>query len=79
MNRDLLLGLAHNRVACSRRDWLRRTGCGLLAGSQSGWLSALATQVAAGESTAQKRPPKACIVLWMSGGPSQLDTFDPKP
>jgi hypothetical protein len=22
---------------------------------------------------------KACIVLWMSGGPSQIDTFDPKP
>jgi len=22
---------------------------------------------------------KACIVLWMNGGPSQLDTFDPKP
>ena len=22
---------------------------------------------------------KRCIVLWMSGGPSQLDTFDPKP
>ena len=22
---------------------------------------------------------KRCIVLWMNGGPSQLDTFDPKP
>jgi hypothetical protein len=22
---------------------------------------------------------KRCIVLWMDGGPSQLDTFDPKP
>lgn len=22
---------------------------------------------------------KACILLWMGGGPSQLDTFDPKP
>src|SRR5258708_10710870 len=21
----------------------------------------------------------ACILLWMGGGPSQLDTFDPKP
>ena len=25
------------------------------------------------------KPKKACIVLWMEGGPSQLDTFDPKP
>ena len=22
---------------------------------------------------------KRCVVLWMGGGPSQLDTFDPKP
>jgi hypothetical protein len=26
-----------------------------------------------------KKTAKACIVLWMDGGPSQLDTFDPKP
>ena len=26
-----------------------------------------------------KRPAKACILLWMNGGPSHLDTFDPKP
>jgi RNA polymerase sigma factor (sigma-70 family) len=25
------------------------------------------------------RPRRACIILWMSGGPSQIDTFDPKP
>ncbi|MCS6914625.1 MAG: DUF1501 domain-containing protein [Myxococcales bacterium] len=24
-------------------------------------------------------PARACIVLWMNGGPSHLDTFDPKP
>jgi Protein of unknown function (DUF1501) len=29
----------------------------------------------AADSTASKR----CIVLWMEGGPTQLDTFDPKP
>src|SRR5947199_227582 len=29
----------------------------------------------------QAKPPKAknCILLWMNGGPSHLDTFDPKP
>src|SRR6188768_4005858 len=25
------------------------------------------------------KPPKSCILLWMNGGPSHLDTFDPKP
>ena len=28
---------------------------------------------------ADKTPPKSVIVLWMGGGPSQLETFDPKP
>ncbi len=28
---------------------------------------------------AKARPPVSCIVLWMRGGPSQIDTFDPKP
>jgi hypothetical protein len=36
-------------------------------------MSALAANVA------QKKQDRACILLWMGGGPSQLDTFDPKP
>jgi hypothetical protein len=38
-----------------------------------GWLAQLARGV---ESS---RPKRSCILLWMSGGPSQIDTFDPKP
>jgi hypothetical protein len=36
---------------------------------------------AAGDLFAGKnpRPARACILLYMAGGPSQLDTFDPKP
>jgi len=26
-----------------------------------------------------RRAGRACILLWMQGGPSQLETFDPKP
>src|SRR5262249_7504871 len=26
-----------------------------------------------------KKQQRSCILLWMSGGPSQIDTFDPKP
>ena len=40
----------------------------------STWLPALAA--AAADHPDRKR---ACIVLWMSGGPTQTDTFDPKP
>ena len=27
----------------------------------------------------KKKPQGSCIILWMGGGPSQIDTFDPKP
>jgi hypothetical protein len=49
--------------------------CGLSVGaaSLSGWLPTLAR--AAGDAGRRK----ACIVLWMTGGPSHLDTFDLKP
>ena len=59
----------------SRRDWLRMTAAGVgVAGSMSGWLESLADDVAA--DPARRR---SCILLWMTGGPSQMDTFDLKP
>jgi hypothetical protein len=58
----------------SRRDWLRFLSAGVAGCCASGWLSALADDAA----THPKRR-KACILLWMSGGPSQMDTFDLKP
>src|SRR5829696_6771566 len=39
----------------------------------SGWLGRVAARAPEG-----KRP-KSCILLWMAGGPSHIDTFDPKP
>jgi hypothetical protein len=58
----------------SRRDWLRLTTAGVLGCSVSGWLQAMAADVA---THPQRR--RACILLWMDGGPSQTDTFDLKP
>lgn len=58
----------------SRRNFLRAAGLGVGGLSASGWLSALADETA--------RDPdrrRACILLWMTGGPSQIDTLDPKP
>ena len=43
-------------------------------GFASGWLGRLAAQAAE-----EPRRAKSCILLWMSGGPSHLDTFDLKP
>jgi Protein of unknown function (DUF1501) len=58
----------------SRRDYLKLATAGVLGGSMSGWLEAMANDAA-------KNPQrtKACILLWMTGGPSQMDTFDLKP
>jgi hypothetical protein len=58
----------------SRRDWLRLTGLGFAGVSLSGWLENLA-----GAAAAHPARKKSCILLWMAGGPSQMDTFDLKP
>lgn len=58
----------------SRRDWLKLSAFGALGGSVSGWLPALAAGAAK-----NPRRKRSCILLWMTGGPSQLDTFDMKP
>lgn len=59
----------------SRRDLLRLASLGVAGSSMSGWLKTLADQTAANPKSKRKR---SCILLWMSGGPSQLDTVDPK-
>lgn len=58
----------------SRREWLGLTTGGLLGCSLSRWLPALAA-----EATGDPRRKRSCILLWMPGGPSQIDTFDLKP
>ena len=65
--------MTHRYDTFSRRELWRIAAASLGGVSCSGWLPRLA--LAAG----QQRPPKACIVLWMAGGPSQLETLDPKP
>jgi hypothetical protein len=61
-------------VPVTRRAWLGSTAAGVTGLSMSGWLEALAQAV--GGEGARRR---SCILLWMTGGPSQMDTFDLKP
>ena len=56
----------------SRRDVLRLSWAGLVGGATLPWLEAMADDAA----PARKR---SCILLWMNGGPSQMETFDLKP
>jgi len=67
-----------------RRDWLRRTAGTAAAAavglSQAGFLTRVAEQIArANDQEARTQRPRGLIVLWMQGGPSQLETFDPHP
>jgi len=48
------------------------------AGASLAWLTPLGTLLARGAEK-EKGPAKSVIVLWLGGGPSQLETFDPKP
>src|SRR5437870_8489766 len=60
--------------AVSRRGFLRRLAAGGAAVTGLRWgdyLSAYADEL--------KQRNRACILLWMAGGPSQFETFDPKP
>src|SRR5205814_5806550 len=56
----------------TRRDFVRMSLASAFGAAACPWLPRLAA-------AADKKPAKACIVLWMSGGPSQLDTWDLKP
>jgi uncharacterized protein (DUF1501 family) len=59
----------------TRRELLRAGGAGLISASFAACSLPMARVVAS-----QSRPPaEAVILLWMDGGPSHLDTFDPKP
>ncbi|KAA1260241.1 hypothetical protein LF1_27800 [Rubripirellula obstinata] len=57
-----------------RRSIFQAAATGVCTVTASGWMPAFADRVA--EDPNRRRH---CIVLWMGGGPSQLDTFDPKP
>jgi len=60
----------------SRREMLKLSTCGVGAFAASGWMNLLAAHAASETKKARK---KACILLWMDGGPSHHDTFDMKP
>jgi hypothetical protein len=64
-----------DRTESSRRDFLKFAAAGASFASLSGWLNLLAARAA--ESSG--RTPRSCILLWMEGGPSHIDTFDMKP
>lgn len=79
-----LLGISDNQVPRSRRNFLRHSGhgCGALALTE--FLSGGPPCAAEKPGSSTKQPhfeprAKSVIFLFMEGGPSHLDLFDPKP
>ena len=67
-------GVTLSRGGMSRRTFVRVGAVGIAGLTLADWLKAQA-------SGAMSKQPKAksVIQLWMAGGPSHMDTFDPKP
>jgi len=72
-------------AALTRRETLYGLGASLGAVAFSGLLAADRVRAAASAGPLAPKPghfqakAKACILLYMAGGPSHIDTFDPKP
>jgi hypothetical protein len=58
----------------NRRTLLKAAGASGLA-----WLTPVAELLAQSEQTSRSGRAKSVILLWLAGGPSQLETFDPHP
>lgn len=81
----------HGPAACSRRQWLARAANGFGAVALAALMHDEAARAAPADEAARAKdpfrprpshyPPRArnVIFLFMDGGPSQVDTFDPKP
>jgi uncharacterized protein (DUF1501 family) len=66
--------ITRNCEGFTRRDCVKLGLSGLFAG---GLVGALRSTASAAVNPARKA--KACILIWMDGGPSHYETFDPKP
>ena len=69
--------LISNEVSCSRRSFLKASALGTATFAiNTSVLESLGNPIFAGE---LKKHQKRVILLWLAGGASQLETWDPKP
>src|SRR5262249_19883879 len=79
--RKAMLYIGHaterNCRGITRRELLQVGGIGLLGLTLADGWGGRPVQAGAGSRTANRQP--SCIFIFLSGGPSHLETFDPKP
>jgi hypothetical protein len=73
----LLPGPQGPALRVGSRRWFLQTGLAGLAGLPLA--ETLRLQAAATGGVSPQRDPRAVILFWLSGGPSHIDTWDPKP
>lgn len=71
----VVVDVVGDRVGETRRDCLGLLGFTGL----SALLSELVISKSSGAESQGRRAAKSCILVWLDGGPSHLDTWDPKP
>ena len=79
--------IAHSELACDRRDFLMRAGGGfgsmaltyLLGRDRTFGSTNAAHPAGISHSPHHSAPAKSVIFIFLQGGPSHIDTFDPKP
>lgn len=78
-----MTSITHDCGKCGTHDhWSRRTLLKSARLSGLAWLTPLAEMLALDAESgnaASARHPRSVILLWLDGGPSQLDSFDPHP
>jgi hypothetical protein len=78
LRRSALQPAASDLIRVGSRRWFLQTGLAGMAGLTLPELLRFRAQGAVSARTRGKDR-KAVILIWLSGGPSQLDTWDPKP
>src|SRR5712672_3146012 len=67
---------SRNCTGFTRRNCLQLGLSSILGG---GLVDALRLRGVAADESAQASRPTSCILVWLDGGPSHYETFDPKP
>src|SRR5687768_13135238 len=70
------MSVSKNCEGATRRDCLR-LGLGTVIGG--GLVDALRLRGMAAATNGREATAKACVLIWMDGGPTHFETFDPKP
>jgi len=79
VERELLQVAMNGDGVIGRRHFLKTVGLGAAGLAASAAVPVSFTDWMALQAADMRKQQTACILLWMAGGPSQLETFDPKP